>query len=310
MTITYISHPECLRHDTGSVHPESAARLWAIEDALRASQLELALRRLDAPYATDAQLLRVHSAEHLERLAAASPSTGLQWLDADTALGPASLSAARHAAGAGILGVDLLLAGTAQTVFCGVRPPGHHAERGRAMGGCLFNNVAVAAAHALTAHDVKRIAIVDFDIHYGNGTEQIFAADPRVLFCSVYQPEAYPLAEAAALPDDARPHIIRTPLPAGADGGALGTAVETHWLPALTAFAPELLLISAGFDGHAQDDLGDWRLLEADYGWLTGVLRGVADRHAQGRILSVLEGGYEPHALGRCVVAHLKALLA
>lgn len=309
MTITYISHSECLRHDTGSVHPESAARLWAIEDALRASRLELALRRLDAPPATDAQLLRAHSVEHLAHLAAAVPSAGLHWLDADTALSATSLIAARHAAGAGILGVDLLLTGAAQTVFCGVRPPGHHAERSRAMGGCLFNNVAVAAAHALAAHGLERVAIVDFDLHYGNGTEQIVSDDPRVLFCSVYQPEAYPLAETAAA-ETAHSRIIKVPLPAGSDGAALGSAVESHWLPALTAFAPQLLLISAGFDGHIEDDLGDWRLQEADYSWLTGMLRGVADRHASGRILSVLEGGYEPHALGRCVVAHLKALLA
>ncbi|MFA7386971.1 MAG: histone deacetylase family protein [Thiohalobacteraceae bacterium] len=310
MTIAYISHPDCLTHATGSVHPESAKRLWAIEDALRASRLELALRRLDAPPATDAQLLRVHSPEHLQRLAAATPRAGLHWLDADTALCPDSLIAARRAAGAGILGVDLLLDGSAQAVFCGVRPPGHHAERGRAMGGCLFNNAAVAAAHALEAHGLGRVAIVDFDVHYGNGTEQIFAPDPRVLFCSLYQPESYPHAEAESLPAGTHPHIVKVPLPAGADGAALSAAVESHWLPALTAFAPQLLLISAGFDGHAEDDLGDWRLLEADYGWLTGVLRGIADRHAQGRVLSMLEGGYEPHALGRCVVAHLKALLA
>lgn len=305
MTITYISHPDCLRHATGPVHPESAARLWAIEDALRSSRLELALRREDAPLVTRAQLLRVHSAEYLDQLAAAVPETGIHWLDFDTALSPRSLTAAYRAAGACVHGIDLLQNGAAQTVFCGVRPPGHHAERGRAMGSCLFNNVAVAAAHALEVYGLERIAIVDFDAHYGNGTEDIFAQDPRVLFCSVYQPDAYPHTS-----DDLHSgHIVKVPLPAGSKGADLGVAVEEHWLPALDRFVPQLLLISAGFDGHVEDDLAQWNLLEADYSWLTSVLRGVAERHARGRILSVLEGGYAPHALGRSVVAHLKALL-
>lgn len=306
MTITYISHPDCFNHDTGSVHPESAARLWAIEDALLSSGLDLALRRVDAPLATRDQLLRVHSAELLAQLAAAVPEAGIHWLDFDTAIGPVSLTAAYRAAGACVEGVDLLLSGATQTVFCGVRPPGHHAERNRAMGSCLLNNVAVAAAHALEAHGLERVAIVDFDVHYGNGTEDILGADPRVLFCSVYQPDAYPQTAAVAKSN----HIIKVPLAASSGGAELGAAVEEHWLPALDDFAPQLLLISAGFDGHAEDDLGQWNLLESDYSWLTAVLRGVAERHTQGRILSVLEGGYEPHALGRSVVAHLKALLA
>ncbi len=306
MTITYISHPDCFNHDTGPVHPESSARLWAIEDALRSSGLDLALRRVDAPLATREQLLRVHSAELLAQLAAAVPETGIHWLDFDTAIGPTSLTAAYRAAGACVAGVDLLLSGAAQTVFCGVRPPGHHAERNRAMGSCLLNNVAVAAAHALEVHGLERVAIVDFDVHYGNGTEDIFGADPRVLFCSVYQPDAYP----HVAPDAKSDHIIKVPLAASSGGAELGAAVEELWLPALDDFAPQLLLISAGFDGHVEDDLAQWNLLEADYSWLTAVLRGVAERHAQGRVLSVLEGGYALHALGRSVVAHLKALLA
>jgi acetoin utilization deacetylase AcuC-like enzyme len=305
MTITYITHPDCLEHDTGPGHPESAARLWAIEDALRASRLELALVRVDAPLASDEQLLRVHSAVYLEQLAAAVPAHGIRWLDPDTPIGPRSLDAARRAAGACAHGVDLLLDGATPAVFCAVRPPGHHAERGRAMGFCLLNNVAVGAAQAL-ARGLKRVAIADFDVHHGNGTEQIFAGDPRVLLCSVFQHPAYPYAA----PESTHANIVKVPLPAGSDGAALGTGVEAHWLPALEAFAPELLLISAGFDGHVEDPLAQWRLQESDYGWLTGVLRGVAQRHAQGRILSVLEGGYELHALGRSVVAHLRALLA
>ena len=305
MTITYITHPDCLEHDTGPGHPESAARLWAIEDALRASRLELALVRVDAPSASDEQLLRVHSAAYLEQLAAAIPDHGLRWLAPDTPVGPRSLDAARRAAGACVHGVDLLLDGVTPEVFCAVRPPGHHAGRDGAMGFCLFNNVAVGAAQALV-RGVRRVAIADFDVHHGNGTEDIFAGDPRVLLCSVFQHPFYPYSE----PGSAHANIVKVPLPAGSDGAALAAAVERHWLPALEAFAPELLLISAGFDGHIEDDLAQWLLQESDYGWLTGVLRGVARRHAQGRILSVLEGGYALHALGRSVVAHLRALLA
>lgn len=305
MTITYITHHDCLEHDTGPGHPESAARLWAIEDALRASRLELALVRVDAPMASDEQLLRVHSAIYLEKLAEAVPADGIRWLDPDTPICPRSLDAARRAAGACAHGVDLLLDGATPAVFCGVRPPGHHAERARAMGFCLLNNIAVGAAQAL-ARGVQRVAIADFDVHHGNGTEQIFAGDPRVLMCSVFQHPAYPYDTA----ESAHANIVKVPLPAGSDGVALSAAVEQHWLPALESFAPELLLISAGFDGHIEDPLAQWQLQESDYGWLTGVLRGVARRHAQGRILSVLEGGYELHALGRSVVAHLRALLA
>jgi acetoin utilization deacetylase AcuC-like enzyme len=305
MTITYITHPDCLEHDTGPGHPESAARLWAIEDALRASRMELALVRVDAPLASDEQLLRVHSPTYLAKLTEAVPPVGLRWLDPDTPIGPRSLDAARRAAGACAHGVDLLLEGATPAVFCAVRPPGHHAERARAMGFCLFNNVAVGAAQALS-RGLQRVAIADFDVHHGNGTEQIFADDPRVLMCSVFQHPFYPYSE----PGSAHANIVKVPLPAGSDGAALGAAVEQQWLPALEAFAPELLLVSAGFDGHAEDQLAQWRLQESDYGWLTGVLRGVAQGHARGRILSVLEGGYALHALGRSVVAHLRALLA
>lgn len=305
MTITYIGHPACLRHDTGPLHPESAARLWAIEDALRSSRLDLALRRVDAPTATRAQVLRVHSAAYLDRLTAALPVHGLHWLESDTAICADSLDAALHAAGACIYGIEELLCGATRAAFCAVRPPGHHAERERALGGCLLNNVAIAAAHALEAHGLRRIAIVDFDVHYGNGTEQIFRDDPRVLFCSVYQDDAYPYVDA----ESARAHIVKVPLAAGSTGADLGEAVEKHWLPALHEFAPQLLLISAGFDGHADDDLAQWRLREADYAWLTGTLCCIAERHTGGRVLSVLEGGYALHALGRSVAAHLRALL-
>lgn len=196
------------------------------------------------------------------------------------------MAAAYQAAGACVEGVDLLLSDAAHTVFCGVRTPGHHAERHRTMGSCRLNNVSVAAAHALEVHGLDRVAIVDFDAHYGNGTEDIFGADPRVLFCSVYQPDVYP-----QIATDAKSKHIKVPLAASSSDAELGAAVEEYWLPALDEFAPQLLVISAGFDGHLDDDLAQWNLVEADYSWLTTVLRGIAERHAQGRIISVLEGG-------------------
>ena len=304
MNIACITHPACLLHDTGPTHPESPARLQAIENALVATQLNALLTRREAAPATDAQLLRVHSAAHLQRLAAAQPNSGLHWLDPDTALGPHSLRAARFAAGACLQGIDLLLNTAEAAVFCAVRPPGHHAERDRAMGFCLFNNIAVAAAHAL-ACGLERVAIADFDVHHGNGTEAIFLNDPRVLYCSVFQHPAYPYCN----PDSTRAHIVKVPLPPGSDGRVLRAAIEQHWLPILDAFAPELLLISAGFDGHAEDPLAQWYLSEDDYAWVTLKLKEIAERHARGRILSTLEGGYALDALGRSVVAHLRALL-
>lgn len=301
----YISHDDCLGHDPGGLHPETPARLEAISNQLIMSGLDFVVIRHDAPKATREQLLRVHSPAHVERVFATAPDSGRVEIDDDTVMSPGTLDAALRAAGAGVMGVDLVMSGAANPVFCAVRPPGHHAERDRAMGFCLFNNVAVAAAHALAAHGLSRVAIVDFDVHHGNGTEDIFRTEPRVLFCSSFQHPFYPFTGHAV---DA-PNLVCVPLPAGTGGPAFREAIGKHWFPPLDAFRPEMLLISAGFDAHVLDDMSSLALTEADYGWLTSALVAIAKRHSGGRIVSVLEGGYETGALARSVVAHLKALM-
>ncbi len=304
MPIAYISHPDCLLHDSGEGHPEQPARLRAIHDQLISSGMELVLRQFDAPLAEVEELERAHDPAYVRRLFALAPQTGVVPLDGDTIMTPHTLTAARRAAGAAILGVDLVMSQDFRVAFCAVRPPGHHAESRRAMGFCYFNNVAVGAAHALAKYGLERIAIADFDLHHGNGTEEIFRQEPRVLFCSSFQHPFYPFSDT-----DNSDHIIKTPLEAGTGGEEFRRRVEAEWLPALERFRPQLLMISAGFDGHAEDDLGYLRLREADYQWISTELKGIADRHAEGRIVSTLEGGYALGALGRSVVAHLDALL-
>ncbi len=304
MQTAYISHPLCLKHDMGAHHPESPARIHAIEDQLIAAGLMDYLQRHDAPEATREQLLRAHAAGYVDAIAAAAPKQGMVQLDGDTAMNPFSYPAALRAAGAVVLGVDLVMAGKAENAFCNIRPPGHHAERGRAMGFCIFNNVAIGAAHALAAHGLSRVAIADFDVHHGNGTENIFHDEPRVMLCSTFQHPFYPYCGA----DSGNDHIINVPLAAGTGGEGFREAVTRHWLPALERFQPELLLISAGFDAHRDDDMAMLRLTEADYAWVTEQLKSVAEKHAQRRIVSALEGGYELPALGRSALAHLKVL--
>ena len=282
MTVAYISHPECLLHEMGSNHPEQPARLRALSDSLISSGLETAVKHYAAPQASREQLLRAHSIEHIDALYAAAPEEGLAWLDGDTAMNPHTLEAALRAAGSACLAVDLLLENTFQRAFCAVRPPGHHAERHRAMGFCLFNNVAVGAAHALEHHGLKRVAIVDFDVHHGNGTENIFADDERVLFCSTYQHPFYP--DIGRVGQYA--NVIRCPLAAGSDGAAFRHAVREQWLPALEEFKPELVMISAGFDGHAEDELANLKIDESDYQWVTNEICRVAETHAKGRVIS------------------------
>ena len=306
MTIPrYISHPDCLLHDAGPLHPDTAERLHAINNQLIMSGLDFVLLHADAPKASRADLLRVHSPAHVDRIFAAAPAEGYVTLDGDTVMSAGTLAAALRAAGAGVLGVDLIMAGEAGPVFCGVRPPGHHAERDRGMGFCLFNNIAVAAAHALAAHGLSRVAIVDFDVHHGNGTEDIFAGDGKVLVSSIFQHPFYPYSGDS--PEAA--NIVPVPLAAGTDGAGFRRAVAEICLPALDAFAPEFIFVSAGFDGHVLDDMSSLALTEADYGWITARLVEIARRHSEGRILSMLEGGYEPGALARSVVSHLKALM-
>ena len=304
MQTAYISHPLCLKHDMGAHHPESPARIHAIEDMLIASGLLSYLQRHDAPAATREQLMRVHDPDYIDAIESSVPPQGFVHLDADTAMNPFSYQAALRAAGAVVLGVDLVMGKKVENAFCNIRPPGHHAERARAMGFCIFNNVAVGAAHALAQHGLQRVAIADFDVHHGNGTENIFHDDPRVMLCSTFQHPFYPYAGA----DSGNDHIINVPLSAGTGGEEFRAAVTQHWLPALERFKPELLLISAGFDAHRDDDMAMLNLAEPDYAWVTGTLKNIAGKYAHGRIVSALEGGYELHALGRSALAHIKVL--
>jgi len=289
----------------GAGHPEQPARLSAIFDRLIASGLEMIVRQIDAPLATREQLERVHDRDYVQSVFDQAPAEGVIMLDPDTAMGPHTLAAALRSAGAVVHAVDLVMRREFQAVFCAVRPPGHHAERNRAMGFCFFNNVAVGAAHALAAHGLERVAIVDFDVHHGNGTEHIFETEPRVLFCSSFQHPFYPFTGH----ETDTPHIVNITLPAGSDGARFREEVERHWLHRLHEFKPQLVLISAGFDAHAEDDMSHVRLREPDYIWITRELKKVADQYAGGRIVSTLEGGYNLSALGRSAVAHIDALL-
>ncbi len=309
MTTAYITHPECLRHEMGQGHPESPERLAAVNEHMRASGLLDEVRCLQAPLASIDDLKRVHLSAYVDLIFERAPTEGYLQLDADTAMNAHSLEAARRAAGAGVQAVDELLAGRARNAFCAVRPCGHHATQGQSMGFCIFNNVAVAAAYALEKAGLERVAIVDFDVHHGNGTEDIFSAAPwqeRVLMTSFFQHPFYPFSGT----ETAAPNMINVPLPAGSDGGIARRAVTNEWLPALEDFKPQLLLISAGFDAHREDLLGGMALVEDDYAWMTREIAALAARHAQHRVISMLEGGYNLGALGRSAVAHVKALAA
>ncbi len=305
MPIALLSHPDCLLHDVGPDHPERPARLNAINDQLIRSGMEFVVRQHEAPLVKREHLDRVHDPDYVSGLFTEAPYEGLLKLDSDTFMMPRTLDAALRAAGAAVHAVDLVMAGEARSAFCAVRPPGHHAEHHRAMGFCYFNNVAVGAAYALDVHGLDRVAIIDFDVHHGNGTEDIFREDPRVLFCSSFQHPFYPFTGHQTETD----HVVNIPLPAGTGGEQFRAQAEAHWLPALRAFRPQLVMISAGFDAHVEDVMGQLRLREDDYAWITTELKAVADESAQGRIVSCLEGGYALDALGRCVVAHLDALL-
>ncbi len=306
MTTAFVSHPTFLLHEMGPYHPECPERIGAITDRLIASGLDACLKHYIAPAATDEQIGRAHGAHYIREVEAATPDSGLHFIDPDTALNAHTLDAARHAAGAAVLAVDLVMRNECKTAFCAVRPPGHHAERNRAMGFCIFNSVAVGATHAIQAHGLTRIAVVDFDVHHGNGTEQIFSDDPRVLMVSTFQHPLYPYC---GLTDPA-PNMVNVPLAAGSGGEEFREAVRQHWLPALDAYRPQLILISAGFDAHREDPLAGLKFVEADYAWVTRELVAVAGRHAQGRVVSLLEGGYALSALGRSVAEHVRELLA
>jgi acetoin utilization deacetylase AcuC-like enzyme len=288
----------------GSYHPESPLRLRAVEDQLIASGLINYLDHRDAPVAERLHLERVHTAEYVDSIFASVPKAGIHHLDPDTAMNPFSLRAALRAAGAVVHAVDLVLGGSTKTAFCSVRPPGHHAERERAMGFCFFNNVAVGAAHALEHYGLKRVCIADFDVHHGNGTEHIFHDDQRVLMVSTFQHPFYPYSGT----EGRSATMVNIPLPAYTTGERFRSAVSENWIPAFEAFRPQLLLISAGFDAHRDDDMASLALVESDYAWVTQTLLDLATKHCDGRVVSVLEGGYELHALGRSVMTHLKVL--
>lgn len=314
MSITLFSHTDCERHDMGEMHPESPERIRSIDELLSAAKLNELICYVQAPLAEPEQLKQAHTADYIDYLVAQdrwlaecaeqgeqSPSVQL---DPDTVLMRHSFTAALRAAGAAIAAVDEVIDGTNRRAFCAVRPPGHHALKNRAMGFCILGNAAIAAYHALNIKGLQRVAIIDFDVHHGNGTENIVEGDERIRLFSSYQSDFYPFPDMAA----AKPNVLHTPLAAGSESKEFRSAVS-RWFPAVDAFAPELIIISAGFDAHIEDPLAQLRLHEADYNWITTELVTLANRHAQGRIVSLLEGGYNLSALGRSVVSHIRALI-
>ncbi|WP_353572557.1 histone deacetylase family protein [Candidatus Albibeggiatoa sp. nov. BB20] len=309
MSIAYIYHPDCLEHEMGEGHPEQPARINAIEDRMRMAHIFDFVRHHEAPLAEKKYLTRVHDAKYVDKVLsfASLPDGEHNYLDPDTIITNKTPKAALRAAGAAVLATDLVLGHKHQhkVAFCNVRPPGHHAERGGAMGFCFFNNVAVAAAHAVHDYGLRRVAIIDFDVHHGNGTEDIFRSEPRILFCSSFQHPFYPFSGGDVISD----HIINVPLPAGTGGDKFREAVIMHWIPALTKFAPEMIFISAGFDAHAEDEMSNFMLRETDYAWVTKELLVIADKFSDGRVVSMLEGGYDLSSLARSVTAHLKVLM-
>ena len=309
----YFTHPDCHQHEMGAGHPECPQRLDAIEDRLLITGVADALQRREAPLAAlgDIELahdrmliaaLRGLSEQLADDIKAGGPAYAQ--LDPDTAMNTHTWNAALRAAGAAIAATDAVMAGEMENAFCAVRPPGHHAERNKAMGFCFFNNVAIAAKYALERHGLKRVAIVDFDVHHGNGTEDIIRGDDRILMVSFFQHPLFPNSGA----DTREPNMVNLPVPAHTKGMDIRELIEIMWIPRLEAFKPQMIFISAGFDAHREDDLGQMNLTEQDYAWMTERIKNVAKRHAKGRIVSALEGGYNLSALGRSVEAHIRVL--
>ena len=308
MSTAFYSHPECRLHDMGAGHPECPQRLDAITDHLRATGLDIALAWREAPLATLEQVSRAHSSGYALELQDMLQQAQLEGrslaLDPDTTACPGTWRAVMRAAGAAVAATDDVLAGRASNAFCAIRPPGHHATRSQAMGFCFFNSVAIAARHALDVHGLERVAIIDFDVHHGNGTEDIIAGDERILMASFFQHPLYPYC--GGVPKGT--YMVNVPLAPYTRGPEVRQTIETMWMPRLEEFAPQMIFISAGFDAHREDDLGQMGLVEADYAWITQRVKALADRHAQGRIVSCLEGGYHLGALARSVAAHLRVL--
>ena len=307
MTTFLYTHPACLDHDPGRHHPESPARLRAVLAALDDPEFAQ-LERCEAPEAAREDLLRVHSRRHVEGILAAVPKTGHIAIDADTVLSPASGEAALRAAGAVVAAVDAVVANEAANAFCAVRPPGHHAEPQRAMGFCLFNNAAIGALRARKVHGLARVAVVDFDVHHGNGTQAAFEADGSLFYASTHQYPLYPGTGAAS--ETGVGNVVNVPLRPMAGSSQFRLGVTQRILPALDAFRPELVIVSAGFDAHRSDPLAELMLEEADYTWVTEKLIEIAYRHAAGRVVATLEGGYDLSALAASAAAHLRVLMS
>ncbi len=306
MTTLLLTHPACLLHDTGYGHPERADRLRAIDDALAASAFK-SLKREEAPRADLAAIERLHPKAYVEMVRASIPQRDHKMLDSDTIVSSGSWEAALRATGASIYAVDRVMAGDADNAFCAVRPPGHHAEPSRAMGFCLFNGVAIAALHARVAHGAERVAVVDFDVHHGNGTQAAFWSERDLFYGSTHQMPLFP--GTGALDETGVGNIFNAPLKPGDDGDEFRAAYETRILPALDAFAPDFLLISAGFDAHLKDPLAQLRMVEADFAWVTGKLLEAAEKHCKGRLISTLEGGYDLDALASSAAIHVETLM-
>ena len=300
----FISHPDTLLHVMDGSHPESPARITAIKNAVLTSDLKQQLQFHDAPAASLAQLKRVHTFEYIDYIHNIAPKAGLVRLDGDTAMGPMSLSAALHASGAVILATDLVMSGKVDNAFCCVRPPGHHAGRANSAGFCIFNHVAVGAAHAMAQHKIKRVAIIDFDVHHGDGTEDIFKDNPNVMLCSTFQHPLYPYRGA----ETRSKNMINVPMKAGANGDDFKKVFETEFKPALEVFKPEIIFVSAGFDAHVDDPLADLALIEEDYVWMTEFTKKIAEKYAKNRIISSLEGGYHLPSLAQSAWAHINTL--
>jgi acetoin utilization deacetylase AcuC-like enzyme len=289
----------------GSCHPECPERLSAINDQLLITGYLNFMDAYDAPMASIEQISRAHSALYVQELIAQSPKEGYQQVDPDTKMNPHSINAALRAAGAAIQATDLVLDGVASNAFCCVRPPGHHAEHDAAMGFCFFNNVAIGIRHALDVRGLQKVALIDFDVHHGNGSEDIFRDDERVLMCSIFEIDLYPFT-GELIPEK---RMVNIGLPTRSKGEVFREAVEKFWIPALEQFQPEMIYISAGFDAHREDDMGNLGLVEADYEWVTKQIVDLAQKYSQGRIVSCLEGGYVLSPLARSVAAHIKVLI-
>lgn len=304
MRVALLTHPDCLGHVTPPGHPEQVARLDAVLTALA----DFDLLRLSAPLCPDDDILRVHPQAHIDHLRQAAPQSGWRALDADTHMSKGTLAAVWRAAGAVVRAVDTVISGTATRAFCAIRPPGHHAETQTAMGFCFLGNIAIGAKYALDHHGLTRLAIVDFDVHHGNGTQDLVENDPRILFISTHQSPLYPGTGENA---DSGPHdtVLNLPLPAGANSATFRRVAKEHIFPRINSFIPEMILISAGFDAHKADPLASMALTEEDFAWITGELCLLADRHCKGRVVSSLEGGYDLEALGASAAAHVAALM-